>query len=122
MIFHLKLRILLILVIFGTSLDIYSASIHRTMQFRNQKVSAWRTILYPGAAQQLPMHRHENDRVLVALTNGTLKITNNKGQIHYLHLKKNQAYYLAKDRPNETHSDENVTKSLIKVMVIELLT
>ena len=66
------------------------------------------------------MHRHDYDRVLVALSNGTLKITNNKGDVHYLKLKKNKAYYLPKDPMDELHQDENITQHPITVMVIEL--
>lgn len=92
----------------------------RIEQFSNDKVHVWKTILYPSAQQKLPMHRHEYDRVLVALTDGTLKITNDKGKVHYLNFKKHKAYYLPKDVPNELHTDENTTNHTIKVMMIEL--
>jgi hypothetical protein len=54
------------------------------------------------------------------LSHGTLKITNNKGDVHYLTLQKNKAYYLPKDPMDELHQDENITKHPITVMVIEL--
>lgn len=92
----------------------------RIPYFDNKKVSVWETIIYPSKNQQLQMHRHEHDRVLVAFTNGQLKITNDKNQVHYLNLVKNKAYYLTKDVPNEQHTDENVTSHPIKVLVIEL--
>lgn len=66
------------------------------------------------------MHRHDYDRVIVALSNGLLKITNDKGKTHYLKLEKNKAYYLTKDPLHELHKDENMTKHPITVMVIEL--
>jgi hypothetical protein len=66
------------------------------------------------------MHRHDRNRVVVALTDGRFKITNNQGKVHYFTLEKNKAYYLAKDPANEFHNDENVTDHVIKVMVIEL--
>jgi hypothetical protein len=92
----------------------------RTPQFSNKKVSVWETTIYPGLNQTLQMHRHEHDRVVVALTNGLLKITNDKGKIHYLRLSKNHAYFLAKDIGDELHNDMSMTSSPIKVMVIEL--
>lgn len=95
-------------------------STKRIEQFSNDKVKVWKTIVYPSSHQVLPMHRHDNDRVLVALTDGTLKITNNKGKVHYLKLKKGKAYYLRKDTPNELHNDENITNHPIQVMVIQL--
>jgi hypothetical protein len=92
----------------------------RTTQFSNDKVSVWETVIYPRAHQALKMHRHEQDRVIVALSNGTLKITNDKGKVHYLKLTKNQSYYLPKDPPDELHQDENISKHPITVLVIEL--
>ncbi|ETO92392.1 hypothetical protein [Legionella oakridgensis] len=97
-----------------------SKSSHRIPQFANNEVTVWKTVIYPASKQRLPMHRHEHDRVLIALTNGLLKITNNQGKTHYLKLKKDNAYYLKKDPANELHIDENMTNHLIKVMVVEL--
>ncbi|KTD44503.1 hypothetical protein [Legionella quateirensis] len=92
----------------------------RIEQFTNNKVKVWQTIIYPTSTKVLPMHRHDHERVLVALTDGVLKITNNKGAVHYLNLKKNKAYYLTQDVPGELHNDENMSNHPIKVMVIEL--
>ncbi len=92
----------------------------RVEQFSNSQVRVWKTIIFPASGQALPLHRHEHDRVVVALTDGLLKITTNKGKSHYLKLKKDKAYYLSKDVPNELHYDVNMTNHAIKVMVIEL--
>lgn len=92
----------------------------RIEQFTNSRVKVWKTIIYPSSKQVLTMHRHEHDRVLVALTDGVLKITNNSGAVHYLKLKKDKAYYLTKDVPDELHNDENVSHQAIKVIVVEL--
>jgi hypothetical protein len=92
----------------------------RVEQFSNGKVAVWKTIIYPASGQALAMHRHEHDRVVVALTDGLLKITTNKGMTHYLKLEKDKAYYLSKDVPNELHNDMNMTNHAVKVMVIEL--
>lgn len=93
---------------------------HHVQQFENSRVNVWKTIIYPTIQQTISMHRHEYDRVVVALTSGTLKVKNDKGKVHYLHLKKDKAYYLSKDVPNELHSDQNVSNHPIKVIVIEL--
>lgn len=92
----------------------------RTPQFSNDKVSAWETVIYPGANQILKMHRHEHDRVVVAFSDGLLKITNDKGKVHYFKLEKNKAYFLTKDVPNELHKDQNMSSHPIKVLVVEL--
>lgn len=112
------LKIILGIFLFNTVLC--AATTHRVMQFSNDKVVVWKTVIYPHASQTLKMHRHEHDRVLVALTDGILKITNDQGRVHYLKLEKDKAYYLSKDAPNELHTDENISSRPVIVMVIEL--
>ncbi len=96
------------------------AATHRVPQLDNQRVAVWQTIVYPNQAEKLKPHRHDRDRVVVALTNGTLKVTNNLGQSHLLTLKKNHAYFLTKDVAHETHTDTNLSNHPVSVMVIEL--
>lgn len=103
----------------GTS-HLYAQSTTRVPQFSNEKTNVWKTVIYPTSKQGLTMHRHDYNRVIVALSNGVLKITNDKGKIHYLKLEKNKAYYLTKDPLHELHKDENLTHYPITVMVIEL--
>ncbi len=98
----------------------HAQSTTRIPQFSNHQAEVWKTIIYPSESQTLTMHRHHHDRVLVALSDGLLKITNDKGVVHYMKLKKNKAYYLKKDPPDELHQDENITKHPIAVMIIEL--
>jgi len=92
----------------------------RKPQINNNQVNVWETVIYPSENQKLKMHRHEYDRVVVAFDDGILKITNDKGQTHYLKLEKGQSYFLTKDVPNELHMDENISQHPIKVIVIEL--
>lgn len=113
-------KLLMIFVLGASALQAAGLSTQRIEQLSNARVTVWKTIIYPSSKQVLPMHRHDNDRVLVALTDGTLKITSNKGKVHYLKLKKGKSYYLTKDVPNELHNDENVTNHPIQVMVIQL--
>ncbi|MDF1756969.1 MAG: hypothetical protein P1U74_01535 [Legionellaceae bacterium] len=107
----------LLLIVLNTA---HSKSTSRVAQFTNNNVNVWKTLIYPSSTQVLDMHRHDYNRVLVALSNGLLKITNDRGNVHYLKLVKNNAYYLKKDPQNELHKDENISKQPIKVMVIEL--
>jgi beta-alanine degradation protein BauB len=116
---------LIILAVFsffllGNISNATSSTTSRTPQFSNDKVSVWETVIYPNANQVLKMHRHEHDRVIVAFSDGLLKITNDKGRVHYLKLKKNKAYYLTKDVPNELHKDQNMSSHFIKLLVVEL--
>ena len=116
----LALLILMLLVI-SRATQAETQTTNRISQFTNNQVNVWKTIIYPASKQVLKMHRHEHSRVIVALTNGVLKITNDKGKVHYFVLEKDKAYYLAKDTPHELHMDENITHHPIKVMVIEIL-
>lgn len=108
------------ILLIATSIYAENLTTKRIPQFSNNQVNVWQTIIYPSKNQVLKMHRHEFNRVLVAFDSGTLKITNNKNQSHLLKLAKGQAYYLEKDVPNESHTDENISQNPIKVTVIEL--
>ena len=92
----------------------------RIPEFSNDRVNVWKTVIYPSKASVLKMHRHEYDRVVVALTDGVLKVTNDKNKVHYLKLQQGKSYYLPKDPKDELHMDENITKHPIDVIVIEL--
>lgn len=115
---HLGLFVFLIL--FSSINVAHAHATKRKSEFSNANVNVWKTMIYPEKNQVLSMHRHNYDRVLVALSDGLLKVTNDKGDVHYLKLKKNKAYYFKKDAPGELHKDENMTKHPITVMVIEL--
>lgn len=113
--------IIFILIIFGITLGIaHAAMTKRIPQINNAKVNVWKTIVYTTKKAQLTMHRHDYDRVVVALTDGLLKITNNQNQVHYLKLEKGMSYYLKKDPAGELHVDENMTNYPVSVVVIEL--
>jgi quercetin dioxygenase-like cupin family protein len=90
----------------------------RTPQFENESVRVWKTSIAPG--QPLTMHRHENGRVIVALTDGTLKIVKESGESKTVTWEKGKAYWLAADPPGEKHGDLNEGKDPIEVMVVEL--
>lgn len=108
------------IVIMFFSISVYSETVFtkRVPQIENSKVHVWKTIIYSTKSSQLSMHRHDNDRVVVALTNGLLKVTNDKNNVHYLKLKKGMSYYLEKDPVGELHTDENMSSHTIEVIVI----
>ncbi len=117
-----KLKILISFILlfylnFGYAINCITKKIP---QFANPKVNVWKTIIYPTVNSSLKMHRHEHDRVVVALTDGKLKITNNLGKKHYLLLKKGESYYLEKDPINELHMDQNMTNHPVSVVVVEI--
>jgi len=90
----------------------------RTPQFENESVRVWKTSIAPG--QPLTLHRHENGRVIVALTDGTLKIVKESGESKTVTWEKGKAYWLSADPPGEKHGDLNEGKDPIEVMVVEL--
>ena len=90
----------------------------RTPQLENDSVRVWKTSIAPG--QPLTMHRHESGRVIVALTDGTLKIVKESGDSRTVTWEKGKAYWLAADPPGEKHGDVNEGKEPIEVMVVEL--
>lgn len=117
----IKLSVIVMMVFLNVNLvNAKELTTKRVQQFENDKVNVWQTIIYPSQQQILKMHRHEFDRVLVSFSNGVLKVTNNKGKVHYLKLEKDKAYYLKKDIAGELHTDENIGKHFIKVLVVEL--
>lgn len=92
----------------------------RTTLLANDQVNVWKTTIYPTKNQQLKPHRHEFNRVLIALNDGVLKVVNDQGKSHLLTLKKDQAYFLTKDIPSELHTDENLSGHVVSVIVVEL--
>lgn len=90
----------------------------RTPQFENDSVRVWKTSIAPG--QPLTLHRHESGRVIVALTDGTLRIVKESGESRTVTWEKGNAYWLAADPPGERHGDLNEGRDPIEVMVVEL--
>lgn len=90
----------------------------RTPQFENESVRVWRSSIAPH--QPLTLHRHENGRVLVALTGGTVKIVKESGESRTVSWESGKAYWLPADPPGERHADLNEGPEPIEVMVVEL--
>lgn len=100
-----------------TPLLSFSAMTKRIPQFSNDHVTVWETIIYPGKSKELPMHAHAKGRVLIALTNGTIRFAEANGRSKILKLQKEHAYFLPADNQ---HTDENIGKQPIKVMIVSL--
>jgi hypothetical protein len=50
----------------------HAAGTQRVVQFENDDVKVWKSIVVPHAP--LTMHRHEHGRVIIALRGGTMNI------------------------------------------------
>ena len=108
----------LALAVTGSTPPETSPSTRRVPQLENESVRVWRSTIAPD--QPLSMHRHENGRVIVALSGGTLRIVKESGESRSVTWETGNAYWLAADPPGERHADVNDGKEPIVVMVVEL--
>ena len=120
-----KTRVLLLMLV--TALVSVAATLavqeqqrtRREPQFENEHVKVWKSIILPN--QPLRLHRHENGRALVALTDGDLKVVNEAGEtVVTYEWKAGKAYWLDKDPPDVLHGDLNEGPGTIEVIVVEL--
>jgi hypothetical protein len=108
------------MLLFSGTPQAYAATTKRIPQFSNTKVTVWETNIYPTNKESLQLHRHDQDRVIVALTNGKLKFVTNTGHTEILTFEKNKAYFFPKNPPRELQIETNIGKDVLKVMVIAL--
>jgi len=91
----------------------------REPQFENDYVRSWKSVILPH--QPLRLHRHENGRALIALTDGKLDVVNEAGEtVDVYEWEAGKAYWLDKDPPGEMHGDLNKGTETIEVIVVEL--
>jgi hypothetical protein len=91
----------------------------REPQFENDQVRVWKTIIAPH--QPLSFHRHENNRVLIALTDGHVRVMDTSAkELTTYKWERGKAYWLEADPPGKTHADANDTNQPIEVIVVEL--
>lgn len=91
----------------------------REAQFENDQVRVWKTIIAPH--QPLSYHRHDFNRVLIALTDGQLRVMDTSAkELTTYKWDRGKAYWLAADPPGKTHADANDTNQAIEVIVVEL--
>jgi len=95
------------------------ATTRRELQFENEYLKVWKTIILPN--QPLNLHRHEHGRALIALTSGSLDVIDEKGEkVKTYDWKQGQAYWLPADPPGTVHGDVNHGPAPIEVIVVEL--
>jgi beta-alanine degradation protein BauB len=90
----------------------------RIVQFENDDVKVWKSIVVPHAP--LTMHRHEHGRVIIALKGGTMKIVEQSGTSEAHVWETGRAYWLPPNAPGTMHADVNAGDQPIEVMVVEL--
>ncbi|MGA9718393.1 MAG: hypothetical protein WBQ79_08950 [Acidobacteriaceae bacterium] len=90
----------------------------RIMQFENDDVKVWKSIVVPNAP--LSMHRHEHGRVIIALRGGTMKIVEQSGASEAHVWDTGKAYWLPANAPGTMHADVNAGQQPMEVMVVEL--
>jgi quercetin dioxygenase-like cupin family protein len=91
----------------------------REPQFENAQVSVWKSIVMPK--QPLTLHRHEHGRVLVALTDGQLKVVDRaRKTLDTYNLTAGKALWLGVDPPGQMHADVNPGTKPVEVVVVQL--
>ncbi len=91
----------------------------REPQLENEQVRVWKTIIAPH--QPLNFHRHDNDRVLIALTDGRLRVVDPSGkEVTTYTWERGKSYWLGADPPGQTHADLNESDQPVEVIVVEL--
>jgi quercetin dioxygenase-like cupin family protein len=90
----------------------------RSLQFENDEVAVWRTVIPPNAP--LVMHTHQHPRVIVALNGGTMKVVNDDGSSEIHEWETGKAYWLPLSEGLKRHADQNTGSKPIEVMVVEL--
>ena len=94
-----------------------SKGTYRVLQFENDFVKVWKTVIMPH--QPLKMHRHDCSRVVVGLKGGTLTKIEETGERSPLVFETGNAYWLTEDPLGTLHADINESDDPIEVMVIE---
>jgi hypothetical protein len=95
-----------------------AAGTQRIVQFENDDVKVWKSIVVPHAP--LTMHRHEHGRVIIAIKGGTMKIVEQSGASEAHVWESGKAYWLPANAPGTMHADVNAGDQPIEVMVVEL--
>lgn len=90
----------------------------RTLQFENDAVAVWKTIVPPNAPPV--MHTHQHPRVIVAVAGGVMKVLNEDGSSEIHKWEAGKAYWLPASEGVKRHADQNAGSKPIEVMVIEL--
>lgn len=114
---RLSLVLSVLVVALTASSSISEDRTQRIPQFENDHVKVWKSIVLPN--QPLPPHRHEHGRVIIALQGGTMKIAEVSGATETQVWETGKAYWLPANPAGTMHTDVNVGKKAIEVMVVE---
>jgi hypothetical protein len=106
------------LLVFGVMRSQQAAQTQRFLQFDNEDVKVWRSVVLPNAP--LAMHHHDHPRVIIALQGGTMNIVTQNGPTESHVWETGKAYWLPANSPGSMHADVNAGKKPIEVMVVEL--
>lgn len=91
----------------------------RELQFENDRVKSWKTIIRPN--QPLELHRHDHGRAVIVLKGGTLQVLDEDGnRVDVYQWEDGEAYWLDPDPPGELHGDLNEGPGTMEVIVVEL--
>jgi len=94
------------------------AEMQRIPQFDNARTVAWRSVIPPGTESTL--HRHDRQRVVVAIVGGELKTVTASGETTVTHYVTGNAYLQEPMPAGVMHKDVNDTSRTIELVVIEL--
>jgi hypothetical protein len=96
----------------------FQGGAQRTLQFENEEVAVWKSVVPPNAP--LVLHTHQHPRVIVALAGGTMKVVHEDGSSEDHPWEIGKAYWLPLSEGLKRHADQNTGSKPIEVMVIEL--
>lgn len=105
---------IIVALLFSVSL----CATHRELQFENEFVKVWKTVITPN--DPLKLHRHNEARVVVGLKGGELQRIEETGEMSKLIFETGKAYWLGPDPQGMLHGDINLSDESIEVMVIEI--
>jgi hypothetical protein len=94
------------------------AEMQRIPQFDNARAVAWRSVIPPGTESSL--HRHDGQRVVVAIVGGDLKTVSASGETTVNHYVTGNAYFQDPMPAGMMHKDVNDTNTTMELVVIEL--
>jgi hypothetical protein len=75
------------------------------MQFENEDVAVWKTVVPPNAP--LTMHTHQHPRVIIALAGGTMKVVYEDSTFETHSWDAGKAYWLPTSEGIKRHADVN---------------
>jgi hypothetical protein len=93
------------------------AEMQRVPQFDNARAVAWRSVIPAGTESTL--HRHDRQRVIVAIAGGDLKTITASGETTVNHYQTGNAYFQEPMPAGVTHKDVNDTSKTIELIVVE---